>query len=190
MSRADYPPFDLASVHTYPLLSRSSKVSVDAFARTPHKGASFSQFLDSLPPILGARDFREVVQRIVAARHAGKPVILGMGAHVIKVGMSPIVIHLLQTGSVTAVAMNGAGIVHDFEIAYAGFTSEDVDATLSEGEFGMADETGRLLNDAISEGVRKGYGLGRSVGSYLNSLKPMNLEIGRASCRERVYVLV
>src|SRR6185503_6919750 len=107
-----------------------------------------------------ARDLKEIAGRVAEARRRDRPVVLGMGAHVIKVGLSPVVLHLLETGVVTAVAMNGAGIVHDFEIAYAGFTSEDVDQALGEGDFGMAEETGRLVNQAIAEGAASGHGLG------------------------------
>lgn len=186
MSRDRYPRFDLSGVRTYALKDRPSKVSVGQFARPPRKGASFRSFLDSLPAILGAADLREVAGRIVAARAAGRPVVLGMGAHVIKTGLSPLVIHLMESGTVTAVAMNGAGIVHDFEIAYAGFTSEDVDATLGEGEFGMADETGRFVNQAIHEGVALGHGLGRAVGAYLNRLKPEHLGLSILAAADRL----
>src|SRR5688572_14084537 len=126
MPRDRYPPFDLSLARTYALAGRPSKVRTEDFARPPQKGASFADFLDSLPDILAARDLRGVIASIVEARRRERPVILGMGAHVIKVGLSPVVVHLLESGWVTAVAMNGAGIVHDFEIAYAGFTSEDV----------------------------------------------------------------
>jgi hypothetical protein len=118
------------------------------------------------------QSFRGVVAAILEARRRGKPVILGMGAHVIKVGLSAIVVDLLERGVVTAVAMNGAGAVHDFELAYAGVTSEDVEAQLAEGDFGMAEETGRVLNEAVAEGVRRGLGFGRALGERLLAMQP------------------
>jgi hypothetical protein len=172
-----YPPFDLQAVRTYPIASRQSKVEVDDFARPPRAGASFDDFFRALPDYLGARDLRLVVDRIAQARRRSRPVVLGMGAHVIKVGLSPIVIHLMERGFVTALAMNGAGVVHDFEIAYAGTTSEDVDASLGAGGFGMAEETGRLVNQAISEGVARGEGIGRAMGHFLHELKPPHVDL-------------
>ena len=186
MSRDRYPPFDLSQVRTYSLRERPSKVRAEEFAKPPRGGARFSEFLDSLPDILGARDLKQVVARIVEARRRDRPVVLGMGAHVIKVGLSPVVIHLLETGSVTAVAMNGAGIVHDFEVAYAGFTSEDVDAALGEGAFGMAEETGRLVNQAIHDGLGQGFGIGRAVGAFLNRLKPPHLPLSILAAADRL----
>ena len=112
MSRDRYPPFDLSGLDSYSLRDRTSKVSVDLFAGKPRAGASFAEFAAALPDILAAGDLKELVRRIVAARAAGRPVVLGMGAHVIKVGLSPIIIHLLETGVVTAIAMNGAGIAN------------------------------------------------------------------------------
>jgi hypothetical protein len=127
-------------------------------------------FLQSLPKTLAATDFQEIVQRIVAAIRAQHPVILGMGAHPLKVGLSPLIIDLLEQRILSAVAMNGAGIVHDFELAYQGATSEDVAETLSDGSFGMARETGEFLNTAIHEGVtQEGIGIGRAVGTCIQS---------------------
>ena len=131
------------------------------------RGGIFRHFLDSLPDILAVKSFRAVVEGIVKARQRGRPVILGMGAHPIKVGLSPILVDLLKKGIVTAVAMNGAVIIHDFELAYLGHTSEEVDAEIDSGRFGMAEETGRILNSAISEGWDKGKGIGESIGLYI-----------------------
>ncbi len=138
-------PIDLRRVKTYPLGERPSKVSATALARVWRQGGAFRDFLATLPDILGAQDFRGVVAAMVGARRAGKPVILGLGAHVIKVGLSPVVIDLMERGIVSAIAMNGAGPIHDFELAYAGFTSEEVEPMLRTGEFGMVEETGRIL---------------------------------------------
>ncbi len=167
-----YHPLDPKAVRTYPLASRPSQVQVQDGARPWRAGGSLRAYLDSLPNQLAARSLREIVAHILAARSHGRPVILAMGAHVIKVGLSPIVVDLLERGLVTAVALNGACVVHDFELAYAGFTSEDVEAQLAGGEFGMAEETGRILNEAVADGARRGLGFGRAVGERLLTLKP------------------
>ncbi len=160
-------PLELDHVRTYPLRSRPSKVSVADFARAPRRGAKFSEWVDSLPRILAGKDFRAVVAALERARQKRKPIIWGLGGHVIKVGLSPILIDLLRRGYLTAVAMNGAALIHDFEIALVGSTSEDVPAVLGRGRFGMAEETGRLINQAIREGDREGLGIGESVGRFL-----------------------
>jgi hypothetical protein len=137
-------------------------------ARLPVKGGSFADFAGGLPNILGAKTLAEVTAAIVKAHKGGRTVSLAMGAHVIKTGLGPIIIDLMERGIVSAVAMNGAGIVHDFELAYVGYTSEDVDAEIGGGRFGMAEETGSLLNGAIKRGVKKGLGIGRSVGEMIH----------------------
>jgi len=158
---------DLDKIRTYSISERLSKVHLDAFASPHEAGGSFSAFLGRLPRFLAARDLLEVAERVVQARKQGRPVILGMGAHAIKVGLSPVIIDLLHRGIITSVAMNGACIVHDFELAFAGATSEDVDAAILDGSFGMARETGALLNQAINQGVARGLGLGPSVGRFI-----------------------
>jgi hypothetical protein len=168
----NYVPLDPRGVKTYPLGSRPSKVQAADAGQPWRPGGSFAEFLRTLPSQLAARWLRDVTQAILDARRRGRPVILGMGAHVIKVGLSRVVIDLLERGLVTAVALNGAGAVHDFELATAGFTSEDVDARLGEGEFGMAEETGRVLNEAVAGGLAKGWGFGRAVGERLLALAP------------------
>lgn len=165
-------PLKLDRVRTYPLRSRPSKVSVKDFARVPRPKASVSQWVDSLPNILAGEKFRAVVSAIERARQKKKPIIWGLGGHVIKVGLAPVLIDLMKRGFVTAVAMNGAALIHDFEIALAGATSEDVPAQLGRGEFGMADETGRLLNKAIADGDRNDLGVGESVGRLLARTLP------------------
>ncbi len=170
-----YDPLDPRGVRTYPVASRPSKVQVQDGAQPWRAGGSFRTYLDSLPNQLAARSLREIVTRILTARSRGRPVILALGAHVIKVGLSPVVVDLLERGLATAVALNGAGVVHDFELAYAGFTSEDVEAQLIEGAFGMAEETGRVLNEAVTNGVRRGLGFGRAVGERLLALQPAHL---------------
>jgi hypothetical protein len=162
-----YEEFDLSDVRTYPLASRKSKANVSDFGRPHVKGSGVASFIDSLPAMLGAEDFRAVVRAILAARDSGGGVIWGFGAHVIKTGLSPVLVDLAERGFVSAFATNGAGIIHDFEIALGGATSEDVDAVLGAGTFGMADETGRLLNQAITDGAAAGMGLGQAVGHFL-----------------------
>ena len=162
-----YEEFDLSDVRTYPLASRQSKARVEDFARPVERGATFKAWLDSLPDILGARDVRRVVDAMVAARRRNAAIVWGIGAHVIKTGVSPVLIDLMRRGYVSALAMNGAGIIHDFEIALSGATSEDVDEALGAGRFGMADETGRVLNQIIRGAADRRQGLGQAVGSFL-----------------------
>lgn len=170
-----YEPLDPANVKTYPLASRPSKVRVEDAAAPWRAGGTFKDYLDTLPNHLAVQSLRAIAQAICEARQKGKPVLLGMGAHVIKVGLSPILIDLVERGLVTAVALNGACAVHDFELATAGFTSEDVEAQLTEGDFGMAEETGRILNEAVVDGVRRGVGFGRAVGERLLAMHPPHL---------------
>ena len=162
-----YEEFDLSGVLTYPLASRRSKTRVDDFAKPVEQGVSFKQWFDALPGILGAEDLRRVVRALVDARTRQAGIVWGIGAHVIKTGLSPVLIDLMQRGYVSALAMNGAGVIHDFEIALSGSTSEDVDEALGSGRFGMAEETGRILNDVIRNAEAKQLGLGQAVGAYL-----------------------
>jgi hypothetical protein len=164
-----YEEFDLSGVRTYPLDSRKSKARAEDFARPSERGTSFKSWFDGLPGILGAQDVRRVVRAIVEARTRGAGIIWGIGAHVIKTGVSPVLIDLMQRGYVSALAVNGAGVIHDFEIALAGATSEDVDEALGPGRFGMAEETGRILNDVIRNAEAKQQGLGQAVGAYLSA---------------------
>jgi hypothetical protein len=165
-------PLSLDGVSTYPLASRKSKVARDAFARPHRRGAPFAAFFDGLPRILAGETLRALRDEILRARARRRPAIWGLGAHVIKVGLSPVVVDLVERGLVTTIAMNGAGVVHDFEVAVAGRTSEDVDAGLGTGAFGMARETGEEVNRAIVEGDRDGLGLGAAVGRYLSTRRP------------------
>lgn len=162
-----YEEFDLSGIRTYPLASRRSKAHADDFAKPAEKGGSFKAWFDSLPSILGGEDIRRVVKAIVDARARDAGIVWGIGAHVIKTGVSPVLIDLMKRGYVSALAMNGAGVIHDFEIALAGVTSEDVDEALGPGRFGMAEETGRILNEVIRSAQGKQQGLGRTVAAYL-----------------------
>lgn len=156
-----------SAVATYPLASRPSKVTVADFATPVAPAASMAAWAASLPNLLAAADLREVVAAILRARAAGRPIVWGLGAHVLKVGLAPVLIDLMERGFVSAIATNGAGLIHDFEIALSGATSEDVDAALGPGQFGMAEETGRDLNAVIAAGVGRGFGLGQSVCEWL-----------------------
>ena len=170
--RFHYEEFDLSGVQTYPLKSRPSKARAEDFAKPYRAGSGVPGLLDSLPSVLAAQDFKAVVTAMAEARRAGRGIVWGIGAHVIKTGLSPVLIDLMERGFVSALATNGAGIIHDFEIALAGATSEDVEASLGDGRFGMADETGRLLNGAIVDGVRAGLGIGQAVGTFLCERHP------------------
>ena len=165
-------PLSLAGVATYPLASRKSKVALSAFARPHARGARFASFLETLPRVLAGETLRALRDEILRARARRRPVVWGLGAHVVKVGLAPVVIDLMERGFVTAISTNGAGVVHDFEVAVAGRTSEDVEAGLGSGAFGMARETAEEVNRAIVEGDADGLGLGAAVGRYLSTRRP------------------
>ena len=163
----DFPPLDFRRIRTYPLRERDNKVHLEELARVWQKGGSFSQFIDSLPKILVGNDFRAIVDATAAAVRNRRPVIVMMGAHPIKCGLNPILIDLMRRGVVNAVAFNGAGAIHDFELALIGETSEDVQRGLDDGSFGMIDETGRLMNAALADGAKQGIGAGRALGEAI-----------------------
>ncbi len=157
---------DTSRIKTYSIKDRESKVRTNDFAKPCKKGTSIKDFLSSLPNILAAGNFKDVVDAVVKARKNKRPVMLGMGAHAIKVGLNPIIIDLMEREIITGLALNGAGIIHDFELAFIGRTSEDVDKELLSGAFGMAEETGSILNAAIkSAGADEGIGsaVGRMI---------------------------
>jgi hypothetical protein len=185
-----YEEFDLSGVRTYPLASRRSKANAADFA-TPHKpGTGVTGLIESLPNILAGADFKAVVAAMRTARDAGRGIIWGLGAHVIKTGLSPVVIDLMERGFVSAIATNGAGVIHDFELALSGSTSEDVDEALGPGRFGMAEETGRELNGAINEGVAAGMGLGQSVVSHLHRVQPPHAAVSILAAAGRLEIPV
>ena len=175
MSRYKVEPIDLSGIATYPLASRPSKVTTADFAR-PAPNDSLKDFVASLPNILAASELRELARLIREAKQKGRAIIVGLGGHVIKTGLAPILIDLMQRGYVTAVAMNGSAMIHDFEIALVGATSEDVDATLGAGSFGMAEETGRIINEAVRAGARDNIGMGEATGRQLQLLKTAHAE--------------
>ncbi len=170
-------PIDLNEISTYELASRPSKVTVKDFASPISENDSVSDMLGKLPNILAVQSLREVAARIRRARELGKPVIWGIGGHVVKTGVTPLILDLMRRGFVTAIASNGSVLVHDTEIALVGFTSEDVDATLGKGDFGAAKETGEILNAAAKNGHRDGLGLGEAMGREVVDLQPPNAEL-------------
>jgi hypothetical protein len=160
-------PLDFKDLHTYSIYGRHSKVTVADFARPPAAGMTVRDLMAALPRQFAGSDFPDLVQRIATAHESDRPVLLGLGAHVIKVGLSPVLIDLMRRGIISGIALNGAGIVHDAEIAMAGRTSEEVADVLGAGAFGAARETGEVLNGAICRGAEKNIGLGEAVGDVL-----------------------
>jgi hypothetical protein len=163
-----FSPLDPSKAVTYPLEQRKNKVVTETLGAVWRPGGSLRDFLAFLPRTLAAADLLAIARRIAEAVKGQRPVILGMGAHPIKVGLSPLIIDLLDRAIVSAVAMNGAGIIHDFELAYQGATSEDVASTLRDGSFGMARETGEFLNTAVRNGIKEQeMGIGQAVGAKM-----------------------
>jgi hypothetical protein len=167
-------PINLDEINTYELASRPSKVTIDDFAKPVAADDSLRYFLEKLPNILAVQSLREVAGAVREAKRRGKPIIIGIGGHVIKTGLAPVIIDLMRRGFVSAVAVNGSVLVHDTEIALVGFTSEDVDATLGGGDFGAARETGEMLNLAAKSGFQDSIGLGESLGRELSEVDPPN----------------
>ncbi len=167
MGKKTFRSLDFSRVRTYPVKKRFSKVRQSLLGKKVHKGARLRSFLQGLPDILAAQNLKQIARKIARAHRGGRTVLLGMGAHPIKVGLSPLIIDFMEKGIISAMAMNGAGIIHDFEIAFMGETSEDVAASLKDGSFGMAKETGAFLNQAIIKGNELGQGMGRSVGEAI-----------------------
>jgi len=169
MSIYSIAPLTFGGARTYPLASRKSKVSVRDFAKPSGSNSSLTKFLDSLPRFLAANDLRQLLAAVHRARKQHAPILWGIGGHVIKVGLGPILIDLMKRGFVSGIAMNGAALIHDFEIALAGNTSEDVEAGLGAGQFGMASETGEYINEFSKLAARLHIGYGEAAGQFLNS---------------------
>jgi hypothetical protein len=172
MSKYSKHPLDFAGLKTVSLGERGGKVKTADFAAVYRAGSGVAGWLDSLPRIMAGNSFRAVVDALAAARRRQRAIIWGLGGHVIKCGLAPVLIDLMRRGYVTAFALNGAAAIHDFEIALAGHTSEDVEAVLPDGRFGAAEETGREMNRAIAEGDRDGLGMGEALGRRLDSSPP------------------
>lgn len=168
---------DLAKIKTHDLRRRTSKVDAAQSARPWRPGGRLSQFLAGLPDVLAARDFGAVVAALSQASRQGRSVILGLGAHPIKLGLSPLIIDLIRRGLLAGLALNGAGIIHDCELALIGRTSEEVAEEIKTGRFGMARQTGQEINRAINRGVAEGLGLGAAVGKWLSQTRPEHLEM-------------
>ncbi|MGA3171177.1 MAG: hypothetical protein ABSE62_09190 [Chthoniobacteraceae bacterium] len=163
-----FEPLDFSRIRTYALAERANKVAMTDFAGVHGKGDSLRTFLDKLPHFLAATEFRKVAEAMAGAVRNGRPVVVMMGAHPIKCGLNPVLVDAMRRGIVAAVAFNGAGAIHDFETAYQGETSEDVQRGLDDGSFGMVDETSRLMNGALAAGVRAGLGAGEALGRAIN----------------------
>jgi hypothetical protein len=194
MSIYEIQPVALGGVRTYPIAARKSKVSVRDFARPVGRNAPVSKFLDGLPAILAGQDLRDVLYAIHTAKARKHAMLWGIGGHVIKVGLGPLLVELMKNGFVSGIAMNGAALVHDFEIALAGQTSEDVAASLGEGKFGMAEETGRGINEIAKLARRIHMGYGEAAGQYLHSgilaTKHMEMSVLGAAYKLRIPVTV
>jgi hypothetical protein len=194
MSIYSIPPITLGAVRMYPLASRKSKVSVGDFGKPTGANASLTKFLDSLPDILAAEDLRNLLDAIHRARKGRKAILWGIGGHVIKVGLGPVLIDLMKRGFVTGIAMNGAALIHDFETALAGSTSEDVEAGICEGQFGMAEETGKYLNEIAKLAQRIRLGYGEAAGQFLSSgiidVKHANFSVLVAAYKHQIPVTI
>ncbi|MEI8176859.1 MAG: hypothetical protein WCG78_08345, partial [Candidatus Omnitrophota bacterium] len=181
---------DFSKVRSYSINKRSSKVNVSEFAKSAKKRESFSSFYDSLPDILAVKSLKAVVDAIANAHRRGRMVLVMMGAHVIKCGLSPLIIDLMEKGVVKAVAVNGAGVIHDTEIAMAGVTSEDVGAGILDGSFGMARETAEFINGAVNTGCLLGFGIGEVVGKRIIEARFKNERLSILAAGRRLKVPV
>jgi hypothetical protein len=168
----DFRPIELEGIKTYELASRPSKVTIGDFAAPVAADESLRTFLDNLPDLLAVKSLREIARQIRRARDLGKPIVWGIGGHVVKTGLAPVINDLMRRGYVTAVAANGSVLVHDTELALVGFTSEDVDATLGAGDFGAARETGEILNEAARSAQKDDIGLGEAMGREVAGKNP------------------
>jgi len=182
MTKYKIKPLLPNKVKTYSLKSRKSKVDTKTFAKVLSRDDTISSFVDSLPDILAGKDLKTFIRRVGKAKELNKPIIFALGAHVIKVGLNPIIIDLMKSGWINALTLNGAGIIHDFEIAFSGQTSEDVVSQIKDGRFGMAKETGELLNKAINKGSKKNIGLGEAIGEMISSSTFPHKDLSLLSC--------
>ena len=184
----NFPELNFQAVKTSDLDGRHSKVKVKDFARPLKKGGSLADFFEGLPDILAASDLRQAARAIALAVKSGRPIILGMGGHVVKVGLGPLIIDLMEQGIISALASNGSVMVHDSEAALVGATSEDVGATLDDGSFGVTGQTGALINRAARQAAENGGGLGQALGNALNVLAPPHLGVSVIAAAERLQL--
>jgi hypothetical protein len=168
---SEYPikPIDLAGISTYPLESRKSKVHTEMFGKAMDGSENVLGFISKLPHILAGDSLRKLIRAILFARSSGKPVIWGLGGHVIKVGLAPVLNDLMRSGFVTGIAMNGSAAIHDFEVALQGTTSEEVEEQIGQGRFGMARETAEFMNAGIEDSAAGGIGLGEGLGRFISN---------------------
>jgi hypothetical protein len=192
MSVYSTDPLVLGGVETYPLASRKSKVHVRDFAVPSRNNPSVAALIDSLPRFLAAQGLRDLLAAIRRARSQRRAILWGLGGHVIKVGLGPVLIDLMRRGFVSGIAMNGAALIHDFEIALAGHTSEDVEATLGDGKFGMSEETGTYVNEIAKLAARIRIGYGEAAGQFLTSgiLNARHADASVLACAYRLRVPV
>ena len=183
-----WPELDFKAVTATDLEARPSKVQAADFARPLRPGLTLAEFAAALPRLLAASDLREAAARLAAAHRAGRPIILGLGGHVVKVGLGPIIIDLMERGFINGLAANGSVMVHDAEAALAGATSEDVAATLGDGRFGVTAQTGELINRAARAAADDGRGLGRALGRALLAAAPPHLDISILAAAARLDI--
>jgi hypothetical protein len=190
MSKYAKGPLDFARLKTVSLAERGGKVKIADFASPYRKGSGVNGWLDSLPHILAGDSFRALVEALAGARDKRRAIIWGLGGHVIKCGLAPVLADLMRRGYATAFALNGAAAIHDFEIALAGHTSEDVEAVLPDGRFGAAEETGREMNAAIEEAYAEGLGMGEALGRRLAAAPHGDFSLLVQAYRQAVPVTV
>ena len=186
----NFPALDWSKIKTYSISERPNKVAVEDFAEPYTAGATFAEFLARLPKFLVAEDFKRIVEAMAEAVRNGRTILLMMGAHPIKCGLNPVLVDAMRSGLVHAVAFNGAGAIHDFETAFQGETSEDVQRGLNDGSFGMVDETGRLMNAALADGVARGLGAGQALGEAMAAFPNRHLSIMRTGVENENPVTV
>jgi deoxyhypusine synthase len=190
MPKKRFKPLDFTKVRTYPVTKRFSKVQTSLLGKKLTKGASMRVFLRGLPEILAAQNLKEIARKIADCHLKNRTVVLGMGAHPIKVGLSPLIIDFMERGIIDAIALNGAGVIHDFELAYMGETSEDVAAAIKDGSFGMGEETGSFINQAIIDGSRNSLGIGAAVGLAINKHRLTHRKLSILSTAARLGIPV
>ncbi|MGE5305713.1 MAG: hypothetical protein ACM3TN_20575 [Alphaproteobacteria bacterium] len=188
MTKKTFKRLDFSKVKTYPVTKRFSKVESSLLGKKLHKGARVRSLIQGLPNILAAQNLKTIARKIAHAHRGSKTVLLGMGAHPIKVGLSPLIIDFIEREIIDAVALNGAGVIHDFELAFAGQTSEDVAVSLQDGSFGMAEETGAFINQAVTEGSNKELGIGAAVGKAINRQKLRHRRLSILAAGDRLSV--